>query len=47
MELDLGTVLPSVAGPKRPHDRVNNYNMKKDFTTCLTSKVGFKGYGLT
>jgi aconitate hydratase len=21
--------------------------MKKDFTTCLTSKVGFKGYGLT
>jgi len=46
MELDLSSVQPSLAGPKRPHDRVNLVDMKKDFTTCLTSKVGFKGYGL-
>ena len=47
MELDLSTVQPSLAGPKRPHDRVNLSDMQKDFTTCLTSKVGFKGFGLT
>jgi aconitate hydratase len=47
MELDLSTVQPSLAGPKRPHDRVNLRDMKSDFTTSLTNKVGFKGYGLT
>jgi aconitate hydratase len=31
MELDLSTVKPSVSGPKRPHDRVEVDNMKKDF----------------
>jgi len=39
-------VEPSLAGPKRPHDKVNLREMKKDFTTSLTNKVGFKGYGL-
>jgi aconitate hydratase len=46
MELDLGSVQPSLAGPKRPHDKVNLSDMKKDFTMSLTNKVGFKGYGL-
>lgn len=46
MELDLGSVEGSLSGPKRPHDRVNFRDMKKDFTTCLTNKVGFKGFGL-
>ena len=46
MELDLSSVQPSLAGPKRPHDRVNLSDMKGDFTTSLTNKVGFKGYGL-
>lgn len=46
MELDLGNVQPSLAGPKRPHDRVNMTDMKKDFTTSLTNKTGFKGYEL-
>jgi aconitate hydratase len=45
MHLDLGSVQPSLAGPKRPHDRVSFSNMKKDFTTCMTNKVGFKGFG--
>lgn len=35
-----------MAGPKRPHDRVNLSDMRGDFTTSLTNKVGFKGYGL-
>ena len=46
MTLDLASVQPSLSGPKRPHDRVNFKDMKKDFTTCLTNKVGFKGFGI-
>lgn len=46
MHLDLGSVQPSLSGPKRPHDRVDLTDMKRDFTTSLTNKVGFKGYGL-
>jgi len=46
MHLDLGSIEPGLAGPKRPHDHVNFKDMKKDFTTCLTNQVGFKGFGL-
>eukprot|EP00350_Pseudokeronopsis_sp_OXSARD2_P011251 CAMPEP_0170564246 /NCGR_PEP_ID=MMETSP0211-20121228/71828_1 /TAXON_ID=311385 /ORGANISM="Pseudokeronopsis sp., Strain OXSARD2" /LENGTH=114 /DNA_ID=CAMNT_0010883481 /DNA_START=9 /DNA_END=353 /DNA_ORIENTATION=+ len=46
MELDLGSVQPSLSGPKRPHDRVDLSGMKNDFTMALTNKVGFKGFGL-
>ena len=46
MELDLSTVHGSLAGPKRPHDRVSFSNMKADFNKCLTNKIGFKGFGL-
>ena len=45
-ELDLGAVVPSLSGPKRPHDRVAAADMKTDFTACLTNPVGFKGFGL-
>ena len=47
MELDLSTVQASLSGPKRPHDRVDFAGMKRDFTTCLSSPVGFKGFGLS
>lgn len=46
LELDLSKIVNSVAGPKRPQDRVPVSNMKQDFTYALTNKVGFKGYGL-
>ena len=46
VELDLATVVPSVSGPKRPHDRVPVSEMKKDFLFCLENKPGFKGFGL-
>jgi aconitate hydratase len=46
MELDLSTIKPCLAGPKRPHDRVELSTMKKDFNSCLSSAVGFKGYGI-
>ena len=45
-ELDLGSVVPSLSGPKRPHDRVAAADMKTDFTACLSNPVGFKGFGL-
>jgi aconitate hydratase len=45
MHLDLASVVPSLSGPKRPHDRVTFANMKKDFNACMTNKVGFKGFG--
>lgn len=37
--LDLSTVIHSVAGPKRPQDRINLNEMKKDFTLCLMNTV--------
>jgi len=46
LHLDLSTVVNSVAGPKRPQDRVPLSNMKTDFTNALSNKVGFKGYGI-
>ena len=39
-------MVPSVSGPKRPHDRVSVSVMKQDFQECLTNKVGFKGFGI-
>ncbi|XP_071552890.1 cytoplasmic aconitate hydratase-like isoform X2 [Panulirus ornatus] len=44
--LDLAEVVPSLSGPKRPHDRVSVSSMKEDFHQCLGNKVGFKGFGL-
>lgn len=37
--LDLSTVVSSLSGPKRPHDRVSVSQMKEDFSACLTNKV--------
>uniref|UniRef100_A0A7G3ABT9 Cytoplasmic aconitate hydratase n=2 Tax=Lutzomyia longipalpis TaxID=7200 RepID=A0A7G3ABT9_LUTLO len=44
--LDLSTVVTSVSGPKRPHDRVAVSEMQLDFRSCLTNKIGFKGFEL-
>ena len=45
-ELDLVNVVPSMSGPKRPHDRVPVSNMKADFGQCLQNPVGFKGFNI-
>ena len=37
LELDLGTVVPSMAGPKRPQDRINLPDVKKNFLDTLSS----------
>lgn len=44
--LDLSTVVTSVSGPKRPHDRVSVSDMKQDFKSCLVNPVGFKGFAI-
>lgn len=46
LELDLSQVEPCLSGPKRPHDKVPLSQMKSDYNACLTSPVGFKGFGL-
>jgi aconitate hydratase len=39
LELDLGTVVPSIAGPKRPQDRVSLTESKPAFRTALSAYV--------
>ncbi|MCU1572404.1 MAG: aconitate hydratase 1 [Micrococcaceae bacterium] len=39
LELDLSTVVPSIAGPKRPQDRVSLTNAKPQFRSDLESYV--------
>ncbi len=45
--LDLSTVEPSLAGPKRPQDRVPLRDMQSSFRKALTAPVGKAGFGLT
>ncbi|MBN8580279.1 MAG: aconitate hydratase AcnA [Anaerolineae bacterium] len=47
LELDLGTVVPSLAGPKRPQDRVALTDMKDTFQKALTAPVKDRGYELS
>jgi aconitate hydratase len=47
VELDLGAVEPSLAGPKRPQDRVALANVKEGFRRSLTASVLERGYGLS
>jgi aconitate hydratase len=46
LELDLGSVVPSLAGPKRPQDRVALDAMKSVFQNVLTAPVKGRGYEL-
>jgi aconitate hydratase len=47
LELDLGSVVPSLAGPKRPQDRVALSEMKSTFQKALTAPVKERGYELS
>ena len=46
LELDLGAVLPSVAGPKRPQDRIELPKLKQEFTTAFSKPVTENGFGM-
>jgi aconitate hydratase len=45
LELDLSTVVPSVAGPKRPQDRIELPKLKNEFTTAFAKPVTENGFG--
>jgi len=45
LELDLGTVVPSLAGPKRPQDRIELPNIKSEFTKAFSKPVTENGFG--
>ncbi|MEO1617905.1 MAG: aconitate hydratase AcnA [Planctomycetota bacterium] len=46
LSLDLTTVEPSLAGPKRPQDRIALAEMKSSFNQSLTAPIGKTGFGL-
>jgi aconitate hydratase len=46
LELDLGTVLPSVAGPKRPQDRIELPKLKESFVSTFSKPVTENGFGM-
>ena len=47
LEIDLSEIEPSVAGPKRPQDRIALSDVKKTFTELLTRPVAEDGFGVT
>jgi aconitate hydratase len=47
LALDLASVKPSVAGPKRPQDRINLYALKESFETLLALPKDQGGFGKT
>ena len=45
LELNLGTVVPSVAGPKRPQDRIELPKLKSAFMQAMTRSILEIGFG--
>jgi aconitate hydratase len=45
VELDLGSVVPSVAGPKRPQDRIELPKLKQEFIGAFSRPVAESGFG--
>ena len=46
LSLDLGSVVPSLAGPKRPQDRVPMVQVKQAFHDALTAPTSSRGFAL-
>jgi len=44
LELDLASVMPSLAGPKRPQDRIGLERVKSTFTTLFSKPVAENGF---
>jgi aconitate hydratase len=45
LELDLGSIVPGVAGPKRPQDRINLPELKQTFEALFEKPLSDGGYG--
>ena len=46
LKLDLGSIVPSLAGPKRPQDRITLANMKSAFKKSLVDPISERGFEL-
>lgn len=46
VEINLSELVPNLAGPKRPQDRIPLTDMKEEFRKAVTAPVGVKGFGL-
>ena len=46
VELDLSTIVPSLAGPKRPQDRIELQKMKQSWKRLLTAPISDQGFKL-
>ncbi|NDV63511.1 aconitate hydratase AcnA [Puniceicoccales bacterium CK1056] len=46
LNLDLGTIVPSVAGPKRPQDRIDVPDLKNVFNGLMEMPVAEGGFGV-
>ena len=44
LELDLSTIMPSLAGPKRPQDRIDLDKVKSTFTSLFSKPVADNGF---
>ena len=44
LSLDIGTVAPSLAGPKRPQDRIELGSVKSQFTSLFSAAVADNGF---
>ncbi|MGG0794967.1 aconitate hydratase AcnA [Brevibacillus laterosporus] len=47
LSLDLSTVVPSLAGPKRPQDRIELTGMKESFNSSIRTPIEKGGFGLS
>ena len=47
LDLDLGSVQPAVAGPKRPQDRIELGRLREVFEQLLQQRISQGGYGKT
>src|SRR5688572_12121208 len=47
LDLDLASVAPSVAGPKRPQDRIELPSLGREFLTAFSKPVSENGFGKT
>lgn len=47
LELDLSTIVPAVAGPKRPQDRIDVPELGEKFNALFTTPAGDGGFGET
>src|SRR5258708_18024937 len=45
LELDLASVVPSVAGPKRPQDRIELPKLKQEFISTFSKPIAESGFG--